>query len=210
MILIFFFREKISRFGKKEEMYHFLKFLLEIFATLKSFQLIDSFIPWLAQQETKFLHGWSNVSCARSGERGSLPCRVEIYTPNKEEDEWGGNRSKEVSLCLSLSRGKSYTVFFLCSGNGCIDFSFTSLFVLFPSSSTDVRNLLKFQFISRDSRCLNIPNWERLASRDSLLLFFNRFEKYYIEKKIRNTERSINIVWIDQLDRKSHLTVQNF
>lgn len=98
MILIFFFREKISRFGKKEEMYHFLKFLLEIFATLKSFQLIDSFIPWLAQQETKFLHGWSNVSCARSGERGSLPCRVEIYTPNKEEDEWGGNRSKEVSL----------------------------------------------------------------------------------------------------------------
>lgn len=115
MILIFFFREKISRFGKKEEMYHFLKFLLEIFATLKSFQLIDSFIPWLAQQETKFLHGWSNVSCARSGERGSLPCRVEIYTPNKEEDEWEGNRSKEVSLCLSLSRGKSYTVFFLCS-----------------------------------------------------------------------------------------------
>lgn len=36
------------------------KFLFEIFAGLKSFQLIDSSIPWLkwlAQQETKFLRG---------------------------------------------------------------------------------------------------------------------------------------------------------
>lgn len=183
MILIFFFREKISRFGKKEEMYHFLKFLLEIFATLKSFQLIDSFIPWLAQQETKFLHGWSNVSCARSGERGSLPCRVEIYTPNKEEDEWGGNRSKEVSLCLSLSRGKSYTIFFLCSGNGCIDFSFTSLFVLFPSSSTDVRNLLKFQFISRDSRCLNITELGKISFSRFAPSFFQSIRKILYREK---------------------------
>lgn len=143
------------------------KFLFEIFAGLKSFQLIDSSIPWLkwlAQQETKFLRGWSNVSCARSDERGSLPCRVEIYTPARKKtngEEIDQKKSLPLPPCLSFQTKENRTQFSLSIRGtvSCIDFSFTLLFVLplsFLSFFTGVRNLLKFQFISRDFRCLNI------------------------------------------------------
>lgn len=159
-------------FRNKEEIHHLftkLEISLWNFRRFKIFptQLIDSSIPWLkwlAQQETKFLRGWSNVSCARSDERGSLPCRVEIYTPARKKtngEEIDQKKSLPLPPCLSFQTKENRTQFSLSIRGtvSCIDFSFTLLFVLplsFLSFFTGVRNLLKFQFISRDFRCLNI------------------------------------------------------
>lgn len=147
----------------------FSKFLLEIFASLKSFQLIDSFIPWLklVGATGNEISSWL-IQCKlrkkRWKRKPSLSCR-DIH-PGKEEDEWRGNRSKEVSLSLSPDEGKSYTVFFLYSGNGLLHWFLIYLVVcpfLFRSFFTGVRNLFKFQFISRDFRCLNITKLRKIG-----------------------------------------------
>lgn len=114
----------------------FSKFLLEIFASLKSFQLIDSFIPWLklVGATGNEISSWL-IQCKlrkkRWKRKPSLSCR-DIH-PGKEEDEWRGNRSKEVSLSLSLQTKENRTQFsFSIRGTvSCIDFSFTLLFVSF-------------------------------------------------------------------------------
>lgn len=94
----------------------FSKFLLEIFTSLKSFQLIDSFIPWLklVGATGNEISSWL-IQCKlrkkRWKRKPSLSCR-DIH-PGKEEDEWRGNRSKEVSLSLSLSRRRKIVHSFL-------------------------------------------------------------------------------------------------
>ena len=120
-------------------------------------------LKWSAQQETKFLGGWSGVSRGKDRrERWKLPCRVEIHAADKEEDEWRGNRSKEVPG----ERGEENRIQFSLSIRGrpspCIDFSFTPVCLFAGSFLSTAASVLEtywsfnLSHASANFRSLNI------------------------------------------------------